>query len=252
MQLAGGRDFDPAYGADSLSCLINMTAAKRMNLKEPIVGTKLGNNTVIGVVKDFIFNNPTGTVAPMIVFLSKGSMNHFLLRITNDNKWKETMYQVEKVVKKVNPNFPFEFSFIKEEYQKGFQQIKSAAFMANAFGIMAIFISCLGLFGLSAFLAERRSKEVSIRKVLGASVSSLWFLLSKDFLKPVFIAFVLAAPLAGWVMQQIIYTMEYHVQFSGWIYVIAGAVAISVAVLTVSFNGIKAARANPVKNLGAE
>jgi len=252
LQLAEGRDFSPDYGADTLSCLINMTAAKRMKLKEPIVGTKLGNTTVVGVVKDFIFNNPTGTVAPMIVFLSEGSMNHFLVRITNDNKWKETMAQVEKVVKKINPNFPFEFSFIKEEYQKGFQQIKSIAFMANAFGVMAIFISCLGLFGLSAFLAERRSKEVSIRKVLGASVSSLWFSLSKDFLKPVFIAFILAAPLAGWAMQQIIYTMEYHVQLSGWIYVIAGVVSISVAVITVSFNGIKAARANPVKNLGAE
>jgi len=252
LQLAEGRDFDRSFGADSLSCLINASAARRMNLKEPIAGTKLGNNTVIGVVRDFVFNNPSGPIAPMIIYLGKGGMNHFLVRIHNDEKWRQTISTIEQTFKKINPNFPFDFQFIKEEYQENFHNIRSIALMVNCFGVMAIFISCLGLFGLSAFLAERRSKEISIRKVLGATVSSLWFSLSKDFLKPVIIAFILAAPIAGLVMQKVLQGMNYHIELSWWMFVLAGILAMCIAILTISFNGIKAALSNPVKNLGAD
>jgi putative ABC transport system permease protein len=147
---------------------------------------------------------------------------------------------------------PFEFQFTKEAYQKNFKEIRSVGQMSNFFGGMAIFISCLGLFGLSAFLAERRSKEVGIRKVLGAGVNSLWFSLSKDFLKPVFIAFVLAAPLTGWVMQKMLSFMDYHINLSWWMFALAGVIAVLVAIVTVSFNGIKAAIASPIKSLRAE
>lgn len=252
LQMAEGRDFSPEFGADTLACLINEAAARKMNLKEPVVGTKLGNNTVVGVVKDFIFNDPSKTTSPLIVFLGKGSLDNFLVRIANDGKWKNTLSEIEKVVKKTNPNFPFEFHFTKEEYQRNFEQISSIGRMANIFGSMAIFISCLGLFGLSAFLAERRGKEISIRKVLGAGVSGLWFSLSKDFLKPVFIAFMLSSPLAALIMQKVLNKMEYHIQLSWWMFVLAGLLAILIALITVSFNGIRAAMVNPVRNLSAE
>ena len=247
-----GRDFSPEYGIDTSACLINQAAVKRMQLKEPVVGTKLGSNTVIGVVQDFVCNHPTSSPQPMIVFLSKGSMNHFFVRIDNTEKWRDCILKIEKAVNKINPNYPFEFRFTKEEYQKNFKEISSLGQMAKLFGGMAIFISCLGLFGLSAFLVERRSKEVSIRKVLGASARSLWFSLSKDFLKPVLLAFVLAAPLAGWVMQKALLLMDYHIQLSWWMFVLAGLAAFVIAVITVSYNGVKAVVTNPVKGLRTE
>ena len=251
-QLAEGRDFNPAFGTDTSACLINEAAAKRMKLKEPIAGTKLGNNTVIGVVKDFVYNHPFSSPQPMIVFLSKGNMNHFFVRIANNNNWRNCISQIEQFVKKTNPDFPFEFTFTKEEYQKNFKEFDSLKQMADAFGGMAIFISCLGLFGLSAFLAERRGKEISIRKILGASAGSIWFVLSKDFLKPVLIAFAIATPIAGFILQKLLEQMDYHIQLSAWMFVFAAFTVIVISVVTVSYNGIKAAIANPVKNLRTE
>jgi len=251
-QLAAGRDFSTSFGTDTSACLINQAAAKRMGLKEPIVGTKLGKNTVIGVIKDFVYNHPFASPEPMVVYLSKHNLNHFFVRLNNDEKWREGVAQIEKVVKKTSPDFPFEFEFIKEEYQKNFKEFDSLRQMSNLFSGMAIFISCLGLFGLSAFLAERRSKEISIRKVLGASVGSLWLTLSKDFLKPVFIAFIIAAPVTGLAMQKVLGFMDYHIQLSWWMFAIAALAAIAIAVVTVSYNGIKAALANPVKSLRSE
>ncbi len=251
-QLAAGRDFSTSFGTDTSACLINQAAAKRMGLKEPIVGTKLGKNTVIGVIKDFVYNHPFASPEPMVVYLSKHNLNHFFVRLNNDEKWREGVAQIEKVVKKTSPDFPFEFEFTKEEYQKNFKEFDSLRQMSNLFSSMAIFISCLGLFGLSAFLAERRSKEISIRKVLGASVGSLWLTLSKDFLKPVFIAFIIAAPVTGLAMQKVLGFMDYHIQLSWWMFAIAALAAIAIAVVTVSYNGIKAALANPVKSLRNE
>jgi len=251
-QLAAGRDFSTSFGTDTSACLINQAAAKKMGLKEPIVGTKLGKNTVIGVIKDFVYNHPFASPEPMVVYLSKHNLNHFFVRLNNDEKWREGVAQIEKVVKKTSPDFPFEFEFTKEEYQKNFKEFDSLRQMSNLFSGMAIFISCLGLFGLSAFLAERRSKEISIRKVLGASVGSLWLTLSKDFLKPVFIAFIIAAPVTGLAMQKVLGFMDYHIQLSWWMFAIAALAAIAIAVVTVSYNGIKAALANPVKSLRNE
>ncbi len=252
LQLKEGRDFSDDYGGDSANCIINEAAAKKMNLKEPVIGTRLGSNMVIGIIKDFVYNNPSGASAPLIVYLSRGPMDHFLIRIANNDQWHACIEQITKGFKKVNPNFPFEFNFTKEEYQKSFDAIRSVGEMANIFGGMAIFICCLGLFGLSAFLAEKRGKEISIRKVLGASVSSVWLLLSTDFMKPVVIAFIIAAPIAGIVMQKALQQMDYHIQLSWWMFGLAGVLAVIIALLTVSYNGIKAALANPVKNLGAE
>ncbi|MEX8548719.1 MAG: FtsX-like permease family protein [Mucilaginibacter sp.] len=251
-QLAAGRDFNPAYGTDTAACLINQAAAQRMGLKEPVVGTKLGSTKVIGVIKDFVFNHPFASPEPMVVYLGKSNMNHFFVRLNNDEKWREGIAQIEKVVKKTSPDFPFEFEFTKEEYQKNFKEFDSLRQMSNLFSGMAIFISCLGLFGLSAFLAERRSKEISIRKVLGASAGSLWLTLSKDFLKPVFLAFIIAAPLTGLAMQKVLGYIDYHIQLSWWMFAIAALAATVIAIVAISYNGIKAALANPVKSLRSE
>ncbi len=252
LQLAEGRDFSPDFGTDTSACLINETAVKKMNLKKPVVGTKLGNTTVIGVIKNFVFNDPTDTPDPLIVSLSKGSMSHYFVRITNDEKWQDCMAKIEKTFKRINPGFPFEFHFTKEEYQKSFEREHSIRQMADMFGGMAIFISCLGLFGLSAFVAERRGKEISIRKVLGATAGSLWFTLSKDFLKPVVIAFAIAAPVAAWVIQKVLQQMDYHIQLSWWMFAIVAVAVVLIAVITVSYNGVKAAIANPIKSLRTE
>jgi putative ABC transport system permease protein len=252
LTLTEGREFSPEYRADSMSCLINETAARKMHLKEPIVGTKLGNNTVIGVIDDFVLNDPSHTPPPVIVYLRTGSMNHLFVRIANNGNWQECLARIGKAVKKVSPDFPFEFHFTEEEYQRDFEQIRAMGQMANIFGGMAIFISCLGLFGLSAFVAERRGKEISIRKVLGAGTGSLWFSLSKDFLKPVVIAFVVAAPLTGLLMGKMLRLMDYHIDLTWWMFALAGIIALVIAVATVSLNGVKATMAKPGEKLRAE
>jgi putative ABC transport system permease protein len=252
IKIAEGRDFSRDFGTDTAACLINETAVKQLGMKGSVVGMKLGGNTIIGVIENFVYNNPTSEPKPMIIFLSNQAASHFFVRFVNDDKWQDRMAEVEKAVKAINPNYPFEFHFTKEEYERNFKNIRSSAFMINAFGCMAIFIACLGLFGLSAFLAERRSKEISIRKVLGAGVRRIWFSLSKEFLKPVVIAFSIAAPIAWWVMDMMLSRMDYHTDLSWWIFAIAGVGAVVVAIGTVSFHGIKAATENPVKSLGTE
>ena len=255
LELKEGRDFSPEYGADTMCCLLNETAVRRMGLKEPVVGATLDydtTRTVIGVVKDFVYNDPFASPAPMAVFLSSGAMDHFFIRLRNDENWKKSLSQVEQVVKKNNPTYPFEFHFTKEEYQHSFDQMRSVGRLANVFGGLAIFISCLGLFGLSAFVAERRNKEIGIRKVLGATIANVWFALSKDFLKPVAIAFVLAAPLAGFAMQKLLSKFEYRIDLYWWIFASAGLIALAIALATVSYQGVKAALLNPVKSLRSE
>ncbi len=255
MKLADGRDFSIDFGADTMACLLNETAVRMMGLKEPVVGTVIKydtTRTVVGVLKDFVFNNPENSTAPMAVFLSKSDYNHFFVQFDNNDQWKNHLAKIEASAQKIFPEYPFEFRFVKEEYQKSFEGIRSAGVMANTFALLAIFISCLGLFGLSAFFAEKRTKEIGIRKVLGASTSGLWLFLSKDFFKPVLLAFVLTLPVAAFAMQKLLSSFDYHTELTWDIFAIAGLVAIAIAVFTVSFQSIKAALANPVSSLRSE
>ncbi len=250
-----GRDFSPEFGGDTMACLLNETAVRRMELKEPVIGSTIDYDTamtIIGVVEDFVYNDPFSAPMPMAIFLGKEGMRSFFVRFQNDENWQQSLTQIEQAVKKHNPAYPFEFRFTKEEYQKNFDEIRSAGQLGNVFGGLAIFISCLGLFGLSAFVAERRTKEIGIRKVLGATVASVWLYLSKDFLKPVFLAFILASPLAFWAMQKLLLSFEYRIELSWWMFAAAGAVAGAVAFLTVSYQGVRAALVNPVKSLRNE
>ena len=252
LKMAEGRDFNPAFGTDTSACLINQAAVRKMGLKEPVIGTKVGGAMVIGVVQDFLYNDAFNNPDPLFVSLSTGPMPHFFVRIHNNERWQQTIAQIEQAVKKVNPSFPFEFHFTSEQYQGQFKGIESTVSMLNWMGGLAILLSCLGLFGLSAFMAEQRFKEIGIRKILGAGISQIWVRLSGDFLRPVFIAFVLAAPLAGWAMSFLLQHFDYHISLSWWIFALAGGMAFLIALATVSYQGIRAALANPVESLRAE
>jgi putative ABC transport system permease protein len=252
IRMLEGRDFNPAFVTDSSACLINQTTVEKMGLQEPVVGIKIGGKTVIGVFRNFVFNNPSGIIAPMAVYLQKTGLGHIYVRFQNDGRWRQTLARIGQIAKKLNPGYPFSFSFVREDYQHRFEEFNAYGSLAAVFGGMAIFISCLGLFGLSAFLAEKRSKEMSIRKVLGASVKQVWFSLSKDFLKPVAIAILVVIPCSVWILEAALRNIAYHVSLSWWMFALAGFLAIFVALATVSFQGFKTAWENPAGRLRTE
>jgi ABC-type antimicrobial peptide transport system permease subunit len=250
--LIEGRDFSPAFGADSTACLLNQTAVRHMGLKEPVIGTKVGSHTVIGVIKDYVVNDPSGATQPLIVYLSQNNLSHFLLRITNDGQWQDRLARIEKIAKNLNPHYPFSFHFTDESYQQEFVSALGIQQLVNTFGGVAIFVSCMGLFGFAGFIVERRKKEISIRKVLGATDGSLWLVLGREFLQPVVLGFVIAVPLGILIMQKLLATMDYHISLSWWIFAVAGAAAFLIALATVSYHGLRAARINPGRSLQAE
>lgn len=254
LKIKEGRDFSADFGSDTMGLLLNEAAVRRMGLKNP-VGTVITwdtARTVVGVVEDFVYNNPFAKPEPLVFFLNRQYVSNFFVRFKNDPQWRAKLDQIGQVFKKHNPAYPFDFKFVDDEFNRNFQSIELLGKLANIFGGLAIFISCLGLFGLSAFVAERRKKEIGIRKVLGASVANIWFFLSQDFLKPVAIAFLLAIPVAWWSMSHYLQRFEYRVDLSWWIFALAGAVAVAIALLTVSFQGVKAALTDPVKSLKSE
>ena len=252
LRLAEGRDFSPTYGSDTSACLLNQEAVRRMGLKAPVIGTKLGNSTVIGVIEDFVFNDPSHSIRPALIYLSRGSMPHFLVRLQNDAGWHDNLDRIAQAMKKIDPNYPFEFHFIKEEYERDFKEVRSGGMLLDITGGIAIFISCMGLFALSAFLTERRTKEIGIRKVLGASVARIWFLLTREFLAPVLLACLITFPLSILVLHSALQEMDYRITLTWWMFASGGLLSILVALATVSFQGIRAAVENPVKSLRTE
>jgi putative ABC transport system permease protein len=255
LQLAEGRDFDRAFGTDTSGCLINESAVRRLGLKEPVLGQKLGGSPIIGVVKDFVFNNPSGIIAPMAIYLYKGAPegnSHVFVRIANDEHWRETIAGIGAIAKKLDPQHGFDYSFTKEDYQRRFEEFSSDGILATVFGGMAIFISCLGLVGLAAFVIERRAKEMSIRKVFGASVRQVLVLLSADFLRPVIIAFLLAVPVAAWAMHLFLDNIAYHISLGWGVFAAGGLISLLIALVTVGSQGLRTANANPAKKLRNE
>ncbi|MEO8415726.1 MAG: ABC transporter permease [Ginsengibacter sp.] len=252
IKMKEGRDFNPSFSTDSNACIINEATVQKMGLKEPIIGTRIDNNIVIGVFKDFVFNNPSGNIAPMALYLQTSNLSHILVRIRNDNNWRKTIAQIESAAKKINQDYPFDYTFSNDAFQARFDEWASVGTAASLFGGMTIFIACLGLFGLSSFVAERRSKEISIRKVFGADVKSLWLLLSKDFLKPVFIAMLIVIPVSVLLAHFLLKSITYHTALTWWMFTLAALITMLLALLTVSFQGIRAALSNPIKNLRNE
>jgi ABC-type antimicrobial peptide transport system permease subunit len=252
LKMAEGREFDRSYRTDSSAVLVNEAAVRKMGLKEPVIGTRLDNRPIVGVIKDFVFNDAFSDPLPLMLNFGNKGLSHLFIRIRNNEHWQGTIAQVEKSIKKLNPGYPFEFHFTTEEYQYQFNGVRSTVYALDCLGIFAILISCLGLFGLSAFMAEQRTKEIGIRKILGAGTPRIWYGLSRDFLKPVLIAFPLGASLAGWTMHSMLQNLDYRVALSWWMFALAGALAVLIALTTVTWQAVRAAMANPVKALRAE
>jgi len=256
--LVEGRDIDiNKYPGDSTAMLLNETAVKLMGLKKPVGQTIRRFHYpdewhVVGVVKDFILESPYEKVNPTIIIgpLYWSQVIHF--RLNPSKPTAASMAKAEQIFKKYNPQYPFDYVFADDSYTHKFADEQRAGKLAGLFAGLSIFISCLGLFGLAAYMAEQRTKEIGIRKVLGASVRSVVTLLSADFLKLVLISVIIASPIAWFAMDRWLQNYTYRVDISWWIFAMAGLLAIAIALVTISFQAIKAAIANPVKSLRTE
>jgi ABC-type antimicrobial peptide transport system permease subunit len=252
LSLVEGRDFSPAFGTDSSACLINQAAVRKMNLKEPVLGARIYGKTVIGVLRDFVYNSPGKAIEPLIVWLGKVDLGHFLIRLANDGQCKVHLDQIGKTAKSLNPGYPFAFRFVNDEHQDQFKKDFGVMQLGGIFAFMAILISCLGLYGLASFLVEQRTREISIRKVLGASGRDLWLSLCSEMLKPVVLGFVVASPLTALAMYPLLSTADYHIPLSWWVFALAGAGTVLIALATVSYHGLRATRVNPARTLQNE
>jgi ABC-type antimicrobial peptide transport system permease subunit len=254
MQLLEGRDFSEDMVKDSASTLITESFAKLMGAGSPIGKqiTRDKNYTVVGVVKDYLYDDMYGSNDPVMFFNHNNYANYLYVKTNSEIKTEEALFKMENVFKKHNPAYPFEFTFVDETFNAKFKSEQLLAKLSQLFALLAILISCLGLFGLAAYTAEQRSKEIGIRKVLGASVSGLVKLLSKDFLKLVGLSILIAIPIAWYAMDNWLQDYAYRIEINWWIFVVAGVVAILIALVTVSFQAIKAALANPVDSLKTE
>jgi putative ABC transport system permease protein len=256
LQLVSGRDIDISnYPSDSTACLINESAARVMNMKNPvgqIIYDDPVNWHVVGVIKDFILLSPYEKTRPIIFKGPKYGTNVMNIKFNQDRQISQNIAATEKIFKKYNPAYPFEYHFIDDEYAHKFNDEQKTATLAALFAGLTIFISCLGLFGLATYMAENRVKEIGVRKILGASVLSIAGLLSRDFVKLVFISILVASPVAWFSMNKWLSGFDYRIHISWYIFVSAGSMAILIALLTVSFRAIRAGLANPVKCLRTE
>ncbi|HJP61842.1 MAG TPA: FtsX-like permease family protein [Mucilaginibacter sp.] len=256
LKLVAGRDVDfTAYPSDSVACLLNETAVKQLGLKDPI-GNFVKSGTfpikVVGVFKDFIIQSPYVNTGPMIVFATKGWIYNTVIRFSAQNDMAKNLQIAEGIFKKYNSAYPFTYNFVDSQYQKKFNDQQQTGKLAAVFACLTIFISCLGLFGLASYMAENRAKEIGIRKVLGASVASITQMLTREFLTLVIIAIIVATPVAWWAASKWLQGFTYRISI-GWVtFAVAGVTAILIAVLTVSYQSIKAAIANPVNSIKAE
>jgi putative ABC transport system permease protein len=258
LQLLEGRDIDiNKYPADSFSVILNETAVKTMGFKNP-VGQIISepydnvNLQVVGVVKDYITGSPYGEIPPVVIQGPGVGFNTMHIKFNATSTTSESLAKAEKIFKKYNSAYPFDYRFVDQEYAQRFNDEQRIKTLAGLFATLAIVISCLGLFGLSAYTAESRVKEIGVRKVLGASELSIAQLLSFDFLKLVIISIVIASPVAWYVMNKWLEGYTYRVTIGGGIFAAAGSMAVIIALATVSFQSIKAALANPAKSLRSE
>ncbi len=250
-----GRDFSREFSTDTSAAILNESAVKMMGFKDPVnemIEFQGKNFQVVGVTKDFVMESPYDPVRPTVFTMQKANMPFMSIRLNPEMSASQALGKVEAVLKKYDPSGNFNFKFVDTQFDRKFKREERIANMATAFSIMAIFISLLGIFGLATFVAEQRTKEIGVRKVLGANILNVWSLLSRDFVVLVVIAFVIAAPIAYSVMSDWLLNFEYRTDISGWIFAFAGIGALAVTLLTVSFQAIRAASVNPVKSLRSE
>ena len=256
--LAAGQNFTPemcAKGTDANRVLINAKAAKSLGFAsaQAAVGQKLKYGAeleIVGVINDYHHQSLQQAIEPLIIYPGYPSTN-YTVRLTTD-RMQAKVSELEQLYKQLFPGNPFEYYFVDENYRKQYQTEQQYSTIFTLASALAILIACLGLFGLAAYATEQRTKEIGVRKVLGASVGSLITLLSKDFLKLVLIAIVIATPIGWWMMSRWLQDFAYRVDLSWWVFALAGFLAVGIAILTVSFQSIKAALMNPVKSLRSE
>lgn len=260
MEIVKGRNFSRQFGTDSTALVINETAARKLGEGDPI-GKKLYRNigpegdeqkvfTVIGVVRDFHFESLKQEIGPLCMELQ--SSPYTLTVKTDASNMKEVLAAAEQNWKKMVNDKPFQYRFMDESFSSMYNKEKQIGQLGLSFAIIAILIACLGLLGLAAYMAEQRTKEIGVRKVLGATVTDIVSLLSKDFLKLILIALLIALPLAGWVMHQWLQDFSLRAGIAWWVYLLGAGVALVITFLTISSQAIRAALNNPVKSLRSE
>ena len=255
IKILQGRDFSPVFSSDSVGFILNEMAVKKIGYKYP-VGSSLTfqgkKGRVIGVIKDFHFASLHDVITPLVLHFSEHDSWGELLVRTQAGQTKHALANLADLYKQLNPRFPFTYQFADEEYEKLYKSEQVIGSLGDCFAFLAIFISCLGLLGLTMFTAEQRRKEIGVRKVIGASVSSIVALLSADIVKLVVISATIATPLAWLIMNNWLQNFAYRVNMSWWIFIIAWVLALVIALATISFQAIKAAIANPVNSLKTE
>jgi ABC-type antimicrobial peptide transport system permease subunit len=250
-----GRDFSRDFATDTVAMILNEAAVEQTGL-EDVIGKSMKidgqNYQIVGVVQNMVMESPWRPIKPTVFQLSHDWANVYNAKLKAGVPVQDALAKVESVYEKLSPSSPFEFQFIDEQYERKFRAEERIGKLARFFAFLAIFISCLGLFGLSAYVAEQRSKEIGIRKVLGASVANLWALQSKHFLILVVLACLIATPMAWYVLEGWLAGYDYRIQLSWSVFVIACILALIVTLLTVSYQSIKAAMINPAKSLKSE
>jgi ABC-type antimicrobial peptide transport system permease subunit len=250
-----GRDFSREYSTDSTAVILNEAALKFMGVTNP-VGMELNWGPqrlhVIGVVKDVLNQSPYNPVKQAVYFLTYDNVNWINLKLNPQKSASESLASVENVFRKVIPNVPFDYKFVDEEFAKKFSSEVTVGKFVYVFAMLAIMISCLGLFGLASFVAEQRTREIGIRKILGASVLNIWKMLSADFVVLVILSCIVAVPSAWYFMNDWLSKYNYRTEMSWWVFALAAGGAMAVTIATVSFQAIRAAVASPVKNLKSD
>ncbi len=261
-EVVAGRDFSKELSTDSTNAIIiNQAAVKYMGIENPI-GQKLTDvdefghpkwtRTIVGVVRDIVIESPYEPVGPAIYFFNENASRLVHIRINPEVSVYAALPKIENVFKNIVPSALFDYKFVDEEYARKFSQEENIGTLAGLFSILAISISCLGLFGLASFIAEQRTKEIGIRKVLGASLYNLWQMQTKEFIALVVLACLIAIPVSYLVMHKWLETYEYHTEISAWILLLPCIGALLITLLTVSYQAVKAALMNPIKTLRNE
>ena len=258
IKLQAGREFSQDPQVDSMNIIINESFAKIMGKAGHVGGQLWGNDpahpmTIIGITKNFVYNKMDEMhPAPLAFFNNPSNVSNIYIKLKPTNNLQKSISGLQAIYRKADASQPFDYHFVNKDFENKFKYEQFIGSLATIFGGLAIFISCLGLFGLSAFMAEQRTKEIGVRKVLGASIFSITQLLNRDFLKLVGISFLISFPVAWWLMNGWLQGYEYRVSVEWWFFVLAAVISIIITLVTISFQSIKAANANPVKSLGSE
>ena len=255
LQMKEGRWFEQGNEADKNNVVLNEEAIKELKIPQPYIGQRFvwkgKTGQIIGIVKDFKFHSLHDKTGPLVAFQNPAWYNTFMIRIS-PNGASRSIAALNKTWEKFLPGSPHEYNFLDDAFNELYKADQQSSTLILAFAIIAVAISCLGLFGLATFTAENRSKEIGIRKVLGASVSSITQLLTKDFLKLVIVAIIIASPIAWFAMNKWLQDFAYRINISWWMFAAAGLFAVVIALITISFQAVRAAIANPVKSLRTE